>query len=745
MLGLSLRRTQLELQAHRVWLTAFSARLRISSYRNDGLAIATGHTGRGAPIRHYAQITPKHVRKRQLKQKREEQEQAAFHAAHSSLLKRLSEATQQVDIDTAIEIFDELPNHNLLHHNVVWKLAQCLHEAYRRASRDTETKDRAKDLLTFAERLMKLIRKGLCPPDTRAHVHLIGIFIEAGNHDPGLDFWKWLETQDDERFVNADVYGTAIELLAAHGTPLAELEELYERAMQRFPGDFNAYHLSPNAIVPDRAQPVRLAGLPISLLKGILTARLLLGDPRNAYMALDTALRLLPSQTPPRIFTLFIDERPIDEAYTVFAIACRAGVKLMGATAKRLMFALNSIKDKASPVDHVAGLRFMLNVIYLHVVANGNLPNNVARTLLIAITAVFRREGMGGLEKKEKQQIVDVVMGCIRKALEIFARYGAMPGLTLFNSIIINLGGYGQNKQVIGIALKDLESLRLQPDLVTRRSVLSAAGQLQEPTLVSKAWDALVALRAEAGEAPDATDYLCLIRAAKLSNAEDYAEEACQAMEAHGLTAGEQKGIRERLRGPPERTERTNSEGSSTQVEFSTLLRSLERFRADLDRLDDLTKENLLEVQDLKNQPAVMTLTPPDQSISLPEDEKYKLYDQLTTDPAAGPKDRRFLAAPAHSPTNIPYDVLRYENWKTVNHLLALAEKNDAKYHQAVDEAITKGVPPPPRDQVFTLAPDDLAKKCGLSEPEEKMVRPMNGEELERRRKEILRLRGLEG
>ena len=123
----------------------------------------------------------------------------------------------------------------------------------------------------MAEEIIKDVVKGNLAPHKLAHIHLIGLFKESTQKEAGVRFWQWLEGQD-ESYVGADVYGAGIEILAINGAPLSTLEELYQQALSRFPGNFNSYHLSPDAIVPDRNQPTTLKGVPTVLLQGILTS-----------------------------------------------------------------------------------------------------------------------------------------------------------------------------------------------------------------------------------------------------------------------------------------------------------------------------------------------------------------------------------------------------------------------------------------------------------------------------------------
>ncbi|KAF2772672.1 hypothetical protein EJ03DRAFT_266525, partial [Teratosphaeria nubilosa] len=525
------------------------------------------------------------------------------------------------------------------------------------------------------------------------------------------------------------------------GAPLVELEALFQKALQRFPGTFNAYHLSHNAIVADREQIVNIKGISMVLLQGILTARLMHGDSKNAYLALDTAMRLLPAQTPPRFITLFLDERPVVESYTVFAMACRAGMKLPYETVRRFLAALRLKSSLSSPQQHMQALRQMLSCVYMYLGSSDYISRNVISELLIAMTQILRLKGTAALEMKEKKALVTDIMALIRKALAISARFGVSPSISTFNSIIVNLAGFGQTKSVIALALKDAQALGLQANEVTRRSVLIAAGRLNDKDLVARSWNDLVSERLLSGQKIEPTDYHLLVTAAKASGAIEFAEQACESMASHGIWEEAREGVLNHLR-----TEVVKEkEHEEAALDIGDLRRQFEDLRADLDVMAERSKDKLV-AQDFSHQDLPLTLAPIPKDIDLPEAEVRRLYDEVTTDPTLPPQPPPAQAlSPAVSPTGIPYGRLRYENWTNINYLLALAEKTDAIYSAAVDKAISEGVPAPSRERA--LAASDLAvQDVGLSTVHAggaKKDERLGKGETERRRKEILKLRGI--
>ncbi|TKA30436.1 hypothetical protein B0A50_02663 [Salinomyces thailandicus] len=749
MLISAVRRSQTQIQGHRRWLQAFVTSSRAVEL---GPAQPICQHERRAPwhqSRHYAYHVPKHVRRRQRRDREAEREDGSTStlSAQQILELELAQAVGERNITDVIRIFEELPDYRKVN---MRPICRTIHDAVRKAKRAPASESRRADIdemVDFAKRVVNRIRKGELPPDAPTHFHLLALFKDSGDLGSGSSFWQWLENQDDGH-VNAAVYGIAIELLAVCGNPLSELEELYERALERFPGTFSAYHLAPNAVVSDREAPTAIPQVPMLLLQGILMARLLHGASKDAYLALDTALRLYPIQSPSRSFRFFrsfMDERPLVESFTVFAIACRAGNAPSHDFMKALLMSIRQSSDLTSPAGLFSALRQMLTLSYLYLGGGGHLTG--LNEIVITLTQTLRVRGMTKLEAKGKRRVAEGVANVIRQVLVVFARAGATPGISAFNSIITNLAGFGESKQMIGVALRDAESMGLQPNDVTRRSILAAAGQLGDRELFGGSWNELVHTKAQVGERPEAADFNVLVKAARSVGAVDFAREACKGMESY-MTNEQSQSIHSRLDSPD--VERIVDEG--TPVDVDTLLKLLDVLQADLVVFDERTK-NQPGLQDFSKQTLPMGLLAPTPELRLPEEELRRLYDEMTTEQRAHQLLQPMPVTSASSDaafsrTSISFGQLRYENWKTINNLLEWAELHDQAYEQAVDEAIAAGVAPPSRAKVFKEKFSRQIQTIGLSDSvtttESGRDGPIDAAWVEEARSEILRLRGIQ-
>ncbi|KAK4574106.1 hypothetical protein LTR86_001867 [Recurvomyces mirabilis] len=782
MLVLALRRAQWQLQAHRQWLRTFAtirSRIRPAIEGHPKICLLHHHDGHQHE-RHFS-LTKTTLGKKTAGVRRSKAKKAAEEDTKESseldLLNDLRQAVQDLDINAIIDLFPHAKVNKLVDRNLVWRLSQCLHESLRRV-RSKNGDDQARraatdDLVQFAKVLVRSIVKEELEPDRRAHVHLLAFFKESGALDQGITFWSWLQQRDSE-YVDADVYGAAIELLAVNGAPLSELEGLYTKALEQLSsaGNFSSYHLSPDAMVPDREAPITIKGISMTLLQGILTARLLRGESRRAYLALDTALRLYPTLTPVRFFTLFIDERPLSEAYVVFALACRAGIVMPVMGFRRLLTTIRQAAGTASLTKHIASLRQMLSVLYMFVGAGGRLTSNLVSEYLIAVTQIMRVKDVDALDTEQREQLVNEVLRIIRRSIDVFSRYGGAPGISAINSLIVNLGGFGKSRKILTIALNDARQLGLEFNNITRRSILIAAGQIGDVELVKASWLDLVDAKVAKQEKPDDTDYHILIKAARGNAAFDFAIEECQKSEFN-------EDIKSRMYDHayatlPKERERADDDTSSL-TRGMEMMEELGELEADLEVMERRTVDSPA-TQDFSRQNLPLTILVGTQHFQTPESDLRALYDALTservpahaslktTDQSSQEATHDALSwsegsSSALSTTGMTFGQLRYQNWKSLNELLVLSELNDTAYGRAVDVAIAKGEAPPPRERILRGVEHHLKGNAyGLSDLDEGSaatvmdmagmtegnvnVQIENSEDTADQAKEILRLRG---
>nr|POE78014.1 hypothetical protein CFP56_09655 [Quercus suber] len=773
MLSLSLRRTQAELHSHRHWLRTFASAITVGKRPRNWTAAKVpclGLHSRGAAAGPAAAgLKIRRTTSRDVQRQNEANED----------LNRLGEAFRTRDIGYVTKYYTNLSpkQRNALPPAVIVRTAKTLSSALsreRRQARDTGREEDVEELIVFAQRLVSDWRAGNIVPVPIAVGRVLEFLQETGERDAGIEFWQWIRQQDPEKgFADANVYGSAIDLLAVNGTSLADLETLFLEALERYPGDYLAYHLSPTAIVPDREQEFLGLAAPYQLMKGIIHARLLYGASRDAYLAFDSLLRLWPDLNSNRmhlmvvIYQVLIEERSIPEAFTIFAVACRAGTLLPYDAIRQFMTLIRTSSDLSNPVAHVHALRQMLSVIYMGVGAGGRVTSNMINELLIAMSQTLRIAGIEAVDEGAKRPIVAEVLDIIRKSLETFSRYGAMPGIGAFNSIITNIAGWGGDKSVIKTALDDARSLGLEPNHVTRRSILTAAGIVRDAEMVRDSWALMLEEKVQLGQWPDTTDMHILVKAATRSGCVDFARRMFKELKEE-LPGSDRAGIIAHLDAPePDLFE----EGQGrTGLDLSVLLEELAKLRADMNIIEELTRTKP-KMQNFDGQALPMTLYPPEEF--MPEPELRKFYDELTTEQrpsqeaevmgdneassseaASGleasdtPAPRKLTTKePAYSATGIPFGTLRYENWKSVNSLLAIASQHDEAFENAIDDAIATGIALPTRKGGFRLGKDGPHVSYGISDAvraqQTALARPMSAAEIQMARNRIRSLRGM--
>jgi len=391
--------------------------------------------------------------------------------------------------------------------------------------------------------------------------------------------------------------------------------------------------------------------------------------------------------------------------------------------------AARAISDMKSPLLHANAVRAQLSLLYLYRSAGGQISSNVANEVLITITQFMRLEGVASLETKQKKKLMGLVMDIIRYVLSTFARLGAKPGISVFNSIITNLGGFGHSRSVIGTALADAQALGIEPNQVTRRSILTAAGMLKDEDLIQSAWNDLVEAHARKGSQFDGADWYCLTKAAHAGGCIDFAHK--QFAELSEMVPDE---LRSRIQsGLDENTtyDLPITGGHEIIFDMDVAETELKKIDADLQTFEAAIRDNV-NILDPQGQKLPMTLQRPTKHELISDKQCRELYNELTTERPVENDTRSVqvpgtLASPllppsmeakppAKTQTNIPFGELRFENWKSLNWLLERSESNDRVYHQQVDEAIAAGVAPPQRNKGWVAGLAEQSSSYGLSD-----------------------------
>lgn len=569
------------------------------------------------------------------------------------------------------------------------EIARLLHNEFRILS---IAKPFAKHVLQHVETFEKLYKSRQLPPHPKASLHLISYYKESKQFDSGIELWNWI-IQQDNSYLDLGTYGAAIELLAAYGKNLPYCEEVYQHALRRFPSNFNEYHLSAGAIVSQREEPTTITGTSMTLLQGITQARLVHGDWRHAYLALDTALRLYPTQLPTRFVNLFLEERPFHEAFQVYCMICQSGSPLRAYTLTAVLNILRSaqqtrIEESDSPHHAIA----MVTALRAYI-ASGNKVNTIhmnaflqgiLHMMLISAPSYV----MAAAVSDEK------VTETISQAMAIFKMLGVSPEESTFNTII-TMAAKSRRPKLFAVAIQTLSVSGIMPSDRAWRTYLNAAGEAGSAAQVKSIWNEYVNLKNASGATLSLTDWKLLARVSRKTDVVDFLKDQ---LELHSIAddrlvqiakaeQGDEAKVFNRSpnRSPvPIQTHRSNPDWSKGFSQFYN------EFSALKSSVDEHIYRNLKEFQ-----PACDGLW----AVSTDVDEAWqrKLYDELSLDPSSKSSGSSTTVQGARSsplsPTGFKLDELRYLSWKVINRLLLQTEVFEFRVEEAVDNAIQQGKP----------------------------------------------------
>jgi hypothetical protein len=593
-----------------------------------------------------------------------------------SLLDKLRKACDFRNVQLMMDLYPNLLEAKVLNRQDTRRIAQALHVRARQSSKTS-------DLFPFIQRVTNDIRSGVLDPHPYAFVHLLGIYKDCKRFHEGHELWQWL-VQQQEPYVSQAAYGAAIELMAYGGlSTLPELEELYTEGLKRFPGTFAEYHLSPDAIVPDRSQPVLIAGIPTVLLQGILTARMLARDWKKSYLALDTILRLYPTQTPSRFFELFMSERPVSEAYTVFMVACRAGTALNPGQVTSLITKLRAAMGTTSSLsDRMMLLRAVANALYAYQEAGGQLESLHVGVFIHCFEHLIPEPTPGEDYQGETVALRNTIVIAAHEILSGLLQAGLSAQIHPFEALV-SLAGKLRVPDLLTTTLKDIENARIDLGPIGTRSALTSAGLLKNKEVIQNLWSGIVSVAENEGAQIAFEDWITFTKACRRSDLVDYFREQLAKL-AHTTTSSTETHMIYQL----DLAEKPNSQpfdymtASELNDEITALKSQMKNIEAVLMSGSPL---------DLRTSPFYMHIDPATTSMSS-LDNLRAVYDDLTTDPHQ-PAPPPTTDDPVKSSARIPLSELRFMNWLTIAELMAEAQAYEADLQHLMNIAIREGKP----------------------------------------------------
>ncbi|KAF2134902.1 hypothetical protein P153DRAFT_305804, partial [Dothidotthia symphoricarpi CBS 119687] len=613
----------------------------------------------------------------------------------ADLVTQFRRAVDTRDIRQVMELYPTLLEARLLNRYDTRRIGQVLHVRIRNLKHASDLA--LPDLWPFVQQFVADTRSGALDPHPYAFVHLLGIYKDLKRFHDGHALWQWL-VQQDESFVSQAAYGAAIELMAYGGLMrLPELEDLYADALKRFPGTFAEYHLSPDAIVADRTQPTFTTGLPTVLLQGILTARILARDWKRAYLALDTALRLYPAQTPMRFFELFLAERPVSEAYAALMLACRAGIVVRPKHVTALMTKLRAaMAESPSPADRLMVLRAIANALYAYLEAGGQLESIHVGSFLRAFDAVLPEQTPGQDYEGDAAQLRNTIVVAAHETLSGLLQAGMSPQIHPFDSLIA-IAGRLRVPDLLLTTLQDINTARLELGPIGVRSVLTAAGLVGNKDLIEQFWSRVVSsAEAESRQIPF-EDWTTLVKACRRANHVDYFKAQLLSL-PHAITSSIERTITSQL----SEKEVVPNMQSFEYPTTSELTSEMEALKTQMKSIQAVVMSG--QPLDLRKSPFHMHLDP--RHGQLGNDEAMRaVYEGFTTDPHQPPPPPPADGKAVLSPTGIPLDELRYQNWVTILEMMDQAQAYDTDIQAALDAAITAGKPLRNPSDILRLRP----------------------------------------
>ncbi|KAI0571970.1 hypothetical protein TUN205_08023 [Pyrenophora tritici-repentis] len=627
---------------------------------------------------------------------------SAVDIENNRLLHKFRNACETRNIESIMDLYPRLLSAHLINSYDTRRITQALHVRLR-----NEPQHSLHDIFAFIDRIQSDLRTHRLEPHPYAFVHLFGIYKECSRWDEGLALWRWLVQQDDQ-FCSQASYGAAIELMAyGNLMSLPELENLYQEGLKRFPGTFAQYHLSPDAIVPNRAELTTISGIPTILLQGILTARLLAGDWRMSYLAFDTALRIYPTQTPSRYYELFMTERPIAEAYPAFMVACRAGTRLRPTHVTALITKMRAAMIAAPKMsDRVMLLRAIANAIYAYLESGATLESIHVGNLIRSFELILPEPVAGQDYVGEAAVMRDALVLTAHDTLSGLVQAGASFKITAFEGLI-SLAGKMRVPSLLTATLQDIEKAGFELGTIVTRSVITSAGLLKDKDLIEQQWSRVVSTsEANSAQIPF-EDWITLTKACRRADHAAYFRQQILKL-AHTIDMRTERHLIQQI----------DVVETAPPITQGYQYMTLQDLTSELDTLKTQMKN--VEAVVMSGQPLSLVKTPfymhldPNHA-SLGSLENLRVvYDELTTDPHQPPPPPP--AKPTLSPTNIPVDELRFLNWVAVHEMMDSAESYQSDLEYAMKAAKDAGQPMPTRPEVLRLGNEDPPVKRTFSE-----------------------------
>ena len=588
------------------------------------------------------------------------------------------------DVRAVVAAYPSLSDARLLGPNDTLDLVQSLHNAIRSEYRIMAPESIHRCVCDCVERL----KSRRLPPHPLASMHLISCFKETRHFDLGIDLWSWLVEQDN-KYVDLRTYGAAIELLAASGQSLSYCEEVYSHGLKRFSQGFNRYHMSPGSLLQSRDQPADFPKTSMTLIQGIIKARLIYGDWVHAYQGLDTALRLHPTQIPTGMFRIFLNERPIPEAYHLFCLLCQAGNLVRPKDLTYLLMDLASTQNEEIPNEFTLKiLMAMLNAIHYYVGSGQRINVIHLNTLMHSCLKLLPVRSISNA--KPSRESHGLAMDLVTRLLTIFATLRVEPIPSTYG-ILVRAAGRTRDEVILNQATDSLSAFSSRLDSINFRTLLWAVSRISHAARVESLWKWHVHQ-----VSPAQDEWFALAKATSLTRNHDFLQKQ---LKLHPSVEGSQ--LADIVRTAMEQTKDMELLTEPTPHVGTSYIPLVRQLNSALDAFNELIANS--EYRNLKAFPPKSMSIHSDRGV-VEEEWQKKLYDEMTVDPTITISRSQKTDLPDEEstqhdsvtttfvgPTGFGLGEIRYRHWKGINELFQLAEVFEARIQASVKKAIEEG------------------------------------------------------
>jgi len=316
-------------------------------------------------------------------------------------------------------------------------------------------------LIDVAHTIIRDIQAGLLPSHYLVSGYLIGVLRISGTLEDLTRFWNWLVDRGGES-CTVQTFGIMIEALAYRGAKLSIMEGMYKEAVRRF---YQRDHLPRSRV----------------LAQGILAARLLNGNWRGAYEIYDCYLRLHPeSKSRKYIEELLMFERPPNEAAIIAIMSCRVGMPVVPRLMKIILLGIwINYRD----------VRSMLTVAAAYTGAKGKVNGSFIWRLLVS-TMSSASDGPLITLGKRYQEGYNFIHQQINAIMTAARSRGVLLTPAKWNSLI-EVAGDLRRRDMLEAILRVMEDMEIEltdDHLISIGHTYSTIGDIK---MVVKTWKVL--------------------------------------------------------------------------------------------------------------------------------------------------------------------------------------------------------------------------------------------------------------